>query len=687
MTTSATGGSQDGRPQRGIPDGLLVGVLGFLLGLTLLVWTATGLAALFTHGAWPDGVAFTRTPLAMRHLVAEPHDLAAAWPGARPDRLSGYGLFWGILISELMVLFVLAVFVIGVLTRWKAVRTAARHDRDAAEATRGPGSPAPAPTTAPASTQGATGPYGPKAGGQGPTEHRPDGAPASWAPPVDPDPAAPYPGARPAAPGPAPTAPAGSTAPGTPAGRPGPALTTAPGHAFPPDTQHTFAPDTGTLGTGALGTGASGTPVPGTDDGPQRRPTVTTGTDGHHGTHRPTDGTAAADAVPGMPSADLPTPHREATPAPGTPAAGHPGAGAHGRSAAPGYATTAPPPQPATAPRSPAGLPDAATEAVATPQTAAAAASPARQQLTGVHFTGLRRGPDPAVQAVLDADGPVLVTTSDPAVWSRTKDTRAKLGPTHLYDPSHLLDTPSRLRWSPTAGCESRDVAAARATALLAPVRPPHALDSAMADAAATLLRCWLHAAAVDGKPFRQVHRWASGAAAHEPVRILRTNSRAASGSAGELEATLTGHPERRDIAQQLTARALSALSSIHIRDACNPKRADSLALESFVAEGGTLYVVGEAIEDPRTHPGAMPLLTALVSSVVEHGRRMAERSSAGRLDPPLTLVLDDVAAVAPLPQLPELLAEGPALGLRTLALLRSEEQARARWPHRSLAR
>ncbi|MER5974661.1 hypothetical protein ABT112_34005 [Streptomyces sp. NPDC002055] len=676
MTASATGGSRDGRPQRGVPDSLLVGVLGFLLGLTLLVWTATGLAALFTHGAWPDGVAFTRTPLAMRHLVTEPHDLAAAWPGARPDRLSGYGLFWGILISELMVLFVLSVFVIGVLTRWKAVRAAARHDRDAPKAARGHGSPAPAPTagtaTAPATGQITTGPYGPKTGRQGPTEHHPGGAPAAWAPPVHPDPAAPDPGARP----------------------------DVPGHAFPPDAQHTFAPDTGALGTGALdagapgpgalglrapGPGARGAPVPGSDDGPQH-PTVTPGTGGHHGTGLPTDGTGAADAVPGAPAAGLPTPHGSPAPLPGAPAAGHPGACAHSRPPAPGYATTAPPPESATAPRSPAGLPGTATEAVL-PTQAATAASPTRQQLTGVHFTGLHRGPDLAVQAVLDADGPVLVTTSDPAVWSRTKDTRAKLGPTHLYDPSHLLDTPARLRWSPTAGCESRDVAAARATALLAPVRPPHALDSAMADAAATLLRCWLHAAAADGKPFRQVHRWASGAAAHEPVRILRTNARAAAGSAGELEATLTGHPERRDIAQQLTARALSALSSIHIRDACNPKRADSLALESCVAEGGTLYVVGEAIEDPRTHPGAMPLLTALVSSVVEHGRRMAERSSAGRLDPPLTLVLDDVAAVAPLPQLPELLTEGPALGIRTLALLRSEEQARARWPHRSLAR
>jgi hypothetical protein len=80
-----------------------------------------------------------------------------------------------------------------------------------------------------------------------------------------------------------------------------------------------------------------------------------------------------------------------------------------------------------------------------------------------------------------------------------------------------------------------------------------------------------------------------------------------------------------------------------------------------------------------------MPLLTTLASSVVERGLRMAERSSSGRLDPPLTLVLDDVAAVAPIPQLPDLLSAGTGRGLPTLALLRSREQARARWPHHEL--
>ncbi|MFJ9000591.1 type IV secretory system conjugative DNA transfer family protein [Streptomyces sp. NPDC102359] len=487
--------------QGGIPDGLLVGVLAFLLGMTAMVWTATGLSGLFAHGRWPSGVSFAGTPLAMRHLIAEPHDVPGAWPDAPPEDLSGYGLFWGLLIGQLMILVVLTVFVLGTVARWRAVRARRRAE------------PAPA------------------------------------APPPTPEPE--------------------------------------PVHEVPAPTTPVTTP-----------------PAP-------RQP---------------------ATAVPEHP----------------TPAA-----------LVPAPAPEAPRPGRESAPEESSG-------------------------------PGLRHGPPAtrhatAVQAVRDAEGPVLVLTSNPTLWYDTKDARAKLGPTHLYDPTHLCDTPARLHWSPVAGCEDKDTATARAAALLTPVRPTSRLDQAVSDTAELLLRSYLHAAAVDGRTVRHVHRWAQGLQVQDAVRVLRTSPKAASGSAGELEAALTAHPERRDVAQQLTARALAALSTVNVREACTPHRNDALALDSFIHEGGTLYVVGESIEDPRTGPGAMPLLTALTSHVVEHGRRMAERSSSGRLDPPLTLVLDDVAAVAPLSQLPDLLATGADRGMPTLALLRSPEQARARWPHAEL--
>ncbi|MFF3415209.1 type IV secretory system conjugative DNA transfer family protein [Streptomyces sp. NPDC002698] len=557
----------------GIPDGLLIGVLGFLLGMTLMVWSATGLAGWFSRGAWPDAITFTRTPLAMRHLIGEPHDIAGAWPDTPASQLSGYGLFWGLFIGQLMVLLVLAVFVMGTMARWRAGRARRRAQaRDAAEEfadTRDPVVPPARTKQRPLPTQ--------------------------------------------------PLETARGTAEGDRAGTP-------PRERLPDQPAQ--------QGNGHLAHQGNGQPA--------RQG------NGQLTAQAQAQGLAASQAQ----------------------AQGQAAAQAHGtESGWDAVASEAAPARPATA-----------SPPVTAPQRQPAWTSPHAVVLAGAET----RHPT-AAQAVLDAEGPALVITSDPRTWSETKDARAKLGPVLLYDPAHLCDTPARLHWSPATGCEDKETAAARAVALLAPVRPSAKADQAMADVAETLMRSYLHAAAVEGKAFRHVHRWAQGSQVQDAVRALRTHPRAASGAAGELEAALVSHPERRDIAQELTARALSALATVNIRESCTPNRNDSLALDSFVNEGGTLYLIGEPIEDPKAGPGAMPLLTALASSVVERGRRMAERSSSGRLDPPLTLVLDDIAAVAPLPQLPDLLATGPARGLPTLALLRSREQLRSRWPQYEL--
>ncbi|MEU9301894.1 type VI secretion protein [Streptomyces sp. NPDC048269] len=486
----------------GVPDGLLVGLLAFLLGLAVLVWSATGLAALFAKGAWPATVTFTRTPGAVRALIAQPHDVPGAWPDTDPAALSGWGLFWGLFISQLLVLFVLIVFAIGVFARTKSRRALAEQ-------------PAPPPV-----------PFESQPQPQARPEQQPQLPAQAQRAPYEPEPPRPDP-----------------------------------------------------------------SPVP--------------------------DRKAPVDEA-----------YRYGF----------------------GYA-------PATAP------------STATRQHRLAYAGP------NDRFRA-------AAQRIQDTEGAALIVTSSPTLWAETKDARAKLGPVLLYDPSHLCDTPARMHWNPAEGCADRDTAAARAIALLTPVRPQARLDAAVADTAETLLRSWLQAAALEDRPFKQLHRWTQGNNAQDPVRILRTHPQAAPGAAGELESALTAHPERRELAQNLTARALSCLTSIHIREACNPNRTDSLTLASFLGEGGSLYVVGEPLEDPRTHPGAMPLLTALAAHVVEHGRRMAARSSHGRLDPPLSLILDDVAAVAPVPQLPELLTDET---LPLLALCRSREQARSRWPDADL--
>lgn len=139
------GSSADAAPaQRGVPDGLLIGVLAFLLASTCLVWTATGLAGLLSHGAWPDGVEFTRTPAALRSLLSAPQDLPSAWPGTPPAQLSGWGLFWGLAIGQLLLALTLALAVAFSVARRKAARTdrMARH-ADLPTSTAPTGTPGP----------------------------------------------------------------------------------------------------------------------------------------------------------------------------------------------------------------------------------------------------------------------------------------------------------------------------------------------------------------------------------------------------------------------------------------------------------------------------------------------------------------------------------------------------------------
>ncbi|MFJ8163426.1 hypothetical protein ACIRBY_21235 [Streptomyces sp. NPDC096136] len=706
----------------GIPDGALVGLLAFLLGLAVLVWSATGLAALFAKGAWPATVTFTRTPGAVRALIAQPHDIPGAWPDTAPAALSGWGLFWGLFISQLLVLLVLTIFTLGVVARTKARRSTRSRQRskttdETASTDRHPGpntdtddSPNATAGThrqrgtggnpdAPASTDRRRGTdYSPNAtaGTHGHTTAGTHRAAVTGANPgpVPEGPRAPsdHPGSRTATEAERGRTPSTAAAPrtGTP---PTPASGTqrnpAPG---PPPGPAGARPDADQNGTRHAS--RSGNPYadrhgnphvdrhvdpnedPHTDwrgipDGERHRDPHTDRNGNPHGNpHAPRSGTPDEEPAPApvpAPPAPFPGPSQPAAAAP------LPSSAAHAPVSAP--APRHGPAHPSDSPRTPAPAQEAYRYGFGYAPPARTAPAPAAHRLA---YAAPAERHHLAARAVSAAEGSVLVVTSSPALWQDTKDARAKLGPVLLYDPSHLCDTPARMHWNPADGCADRDTAAARAVALLAPVRPQARLDAAVADTAETLLRSWLQAAALDGLPFKQLARWAQGNGSQEPVRILRTHPQAAPGAAGELESALIAHPERREQAQYLTARALSCLTSVHIREACNPNRTDALTLASFAAEGGTLYVVGESLEDPRTRPGAMPLLTALASHVVEHGRRMAVRSSHGRLDPPMTLVLEDVAAVAPVPQLPRLLTDR---ALPLLALCRSREQARTRWP------
>lgn len=114
-------------PQRGIPDGALIGVLVLLVGATVTTWLSTGLAGLVSHQEWPENVRFSRSGTAIRELTAEPGDVAAAWPDAPPEALPPATTFWIVFGTMLLLVLFLAGFALWIWLRLTLRQTMRRE--------------------------------------------------------------------------------------------------------------------------------------------------------------------------------------------------------------------------------------------------------------------------------------------------------------------------------------------------------------------------------------------------------------------------------------------------------------------------------------------------------------------------------------------------------------------------------
>ena len=78
------------------------------------------------------------------------------------------------------------------------------------------------------------------------------------------------------------------------------------------------------------------------------------------------------------------------------------------------------------------------------------------------------------------------------------------------------------------------------------------------------------------------------------------------------------------------------------------------------------------------------PLITAFVQEVLDSARRLAIADSRTpgdeRLTPPFTAVLDEIASICPLPDLPDTLSDSAGRGVLIHYALQSPAQAQARW-------
>ena len=245
---------------------------------------------------------------------------------------------------------------------------------------------------------------------------------------------------------------------------------------------------------------------------------------------------------------------------------------------------------------------------------------------------------------ILDAQGAVIATSTRTDLIELTGPLRAERGPVGVFNPSGLAGYPSTVTFDPLSGCRKPKTATERAADLLAGRvdpgpgrRRPGLLGRAGPAGAGRAAARGRAGRAVDAgrpglgrRPGRGRDR---GAAAAAPLARARYEADA-------LQFLTTNERTRSSIC----ATIMPALGWLTDSTAAAAAEAGDFDVARLLAEQGTVYMLGA--EDAQT----APLVTALTGHIAREARRLSAEQPAGRLDPPLTLALDEAALICPVP-------------------------------------
>ena len=248
-----------------------------------------------------------------------------------------------------------------------------------------------------------------------------------------------------------------------------------------------------------------------------------------------------------------------------------------------------------------------------------------------------------------------------------------------MFDPQDLVPEAEKLRWNPVKGCEvpQKAILRARGFAGFAGVGP--AVDGGGAyweQVAASIIRSYLHAAALEGLG---VERLLDVVA---PARSPRSDPdpfpqrrRLPGVGAKDLAASAGGGAH--DIGTR-SGRRSDGRSTASPTPRCwrPPGSTTTRSMPPSWNDYGTIYLMGS----PGAQHSVAPIVAALIEDIVDTARRQAADSATRRLESALLLMLDECANIAPLGDLPKLVAELGGLGITTAVILQSVASARNVW-------
>lgn len=279
---------------------------------------------------------------------------------------------------------------------------------------------------------------------------------------------------------------------------------------------------------------------------------------------------------------------------------------------------------------------------------------------------------------VLAAPGAVVSTSTKPEVLGCTAAVRGRRGRVLLFDPTGTTEPPpgvERVGWSPLCSSTRWDGSLQMARSMV------DAADTAGAgrstavfghwqERAASLLAPLLHAAALEKEAMRTVLHWVDRHDGSAALAILSRRLGDAAPAVDVLSGILTTDGREQSGIWSTASGVLSAYRSIGALDATEGRLFDA---EPFCDGPHSLFVCAPG----RDQQLVAPLVVGLLSDIRDAAYR---RAREGRGAAPVLLALDELANIAPIPDLPAMVSEGAGQGLLTLACLQDLSQARARW-------
>ncbi|MGW1208625.1 type IV secretory system conjugative DNA transfer family protein [Streptomyces sp. NPDC002499] len=278
-----------------------------------------------------------------------------------------------------------------------------------------------------------------------------------------------------------------------------------------------------------------------------------------------------------------------------------------------------------------------------------------------------------AVPRVLRAQGAVLLTSNKSDVYAVTRAQREKAGTVWTFDPQGIAHAPRSMWWNILGECHTIEGARRMAGHFVASVNDDTAKKDFWISAAQNTLTALFLAAARGRAPLSELLAWLSDPADRTPIDLLREVGLVA--MAEQLQGTVRGAVETRDGIYETARQTASCLLDPEILAWVTPDpELPEFRPNEHVLGTDTLYLLSK-----DGGGSAAGVIAGLADATMRAGVVAAERMG-GRLDPPLTAVLDEAANVCRISDLPDLYSHFGSRGINVVTLLQSYRQGARVW-------